>query len=137
MSPTSDWRYEKSPNLPGWAYDTSAAYIILVCSAGIACNLAVVVAFVIRREVSFGGSYFIQASSPCLVAILFPMQIRSSPGNWLIFSLVCSEVLVSAVALPVDASTALARGWRMSEAVCEATGFLVTFGGRCQTLNSF
>ncbi len=51
-SSPSNWSYAESPDLPEWAYDASAAFLVTICASGIICNATVIVALARNKDVS-------------------------------------------------------------------------------------
>ncbi|KAI9554587.1 pteropsin7 [Daphnia sinensis] len=99
-----DGRMSSDPLLmPVWAYQTAAAYLIVISIVGLVMNILVIIAIVSDRQ---------------MTAL-----------NWMLLNLACSDGLIAAFGAPVSAFAALQHGWPFSDELCIAYAMIMSSAG--------
>ncbi|XP_059351252.1 rhodopsin-like isoform X2 [Daphnia carinata] len=89
--------------MPVWAYQTAAAYLVVISIVGLVMNILVVIAIVSDRQMT--------------------------PLNWMLLNLACSDGLIAAFGSPVSAFAALQHGWPFSDELCIAYAMIMSSAG--------
>ncbi|XP_057376042.1 rhodopsin-like [Daphnia carinata] len=90
--------------MPVWAYQSAAAYLVLISIVGVFINILVII-------------------------VILNDPLKMTALNWMLLNLACSDGIIAGFGAPISASAALHLDWPFSDKLCIAYAMIMSTAG--------